>query len=66
MLVCLDKGNQHLDLADGEDMDSLLTILYKKQNCFLDLISILFICPRCNLITLGFMINLIKETMMPI
>lgn len=46
MMVCLDKGNQHLDLADGEDMDGLLTILYRKQNCSLDLISVLLYMPK--------------------
>lgn len=46
MLVCLDKGNQHLNLADGEDMDGLLTILYKKQNCSLDLIFVLLYMPK--------------------
>lgn len=46
MLVCLDKGNQHLDLADGEDMDGLLTILYRKQNCSLDLSSVLLYMPK--------------------
>lgn len=54
MLVCLDKGNQHLDLADGEDMDGLLTILYRKQNRSLDLISVLLYMPKVQLNNLRF------------